>query len=418
MEAEPEIIELYDLHFSDLLLLSSSDALSSPTPVDQSRLECISASVMEALGPSGPGLLSISGVPLASSLRRSLLPLALHLSLLNPKDRAPLLKRHGLGSDVPLKKPDRKVSSFASLLKYQGESVLDQVQEIDFTSSSEDIEHNFGLHELDEGEFDHLGDTFEKLGRCMMELGVRLARICDNAMQSIELEKSIIQSGSAKGRLIHYHSELDGFILKEATKNVRHVNRSKKSPAFKEICKEKSTVADLWQQWHYDYGIFTVLTSPLFLSSTVEGEHLVSKESLPPMGHSCLQLFDNRKKRIVSVKCQAESFIIQVGEAADVLSGGKLRSTLHSVSKPTGLAGDVSRETFVLFLQPSWDKVLHYDGFSMDPDEEVRSGDELAEIRSKIPPLSARLRNGMTFAEFSRETTKQYYGGSGIQSKS
>ncbi|KAJ4793497.1 2-oxoglutarate (2OG) and Fe(II)-dependent oxygenase superfamily protein [Rhynchospora pubera] len=417
MEAEPEVMELYDLPFSDLLRLSSNSALPSPTNGDQSRLECISASIMEALGPSGPGLLSISGVPFASSLRRSLLPLALHLSLLNPKDRASLLKRHGLGSDVPLKKPDRSVSSFASLLKYQGESVLDQVQDIDFTSNSEELAHNFGLSEHNDSEFDHLGDTFEKLGRCMMELGVRLARVCDNAMRITELEKSIIHSGSAKGRLIHYHSMLDGLILKEAIKRVGLKNRSKKSPAFNEICKEKSTVADLWQQWHYDYGIFTVLTSPLFLSSTVEGEHLVSKESLPPMGHSCLQLFDNRKKRIVSVKCQPDSFIIQVGEAADVLSGGKLRSTLHAVCKPMGLTGDVSRETFVVFLQPSWDKVLHCHGFSLDPDEEVRSGDELADIHSKIPPLSARLRDGMTFAEFSRETTKQYYGGSGIQSK-
>jgi hypothetical protein len=28
------------------------------------------------------------------------------------------------------------------------------------------------------------------------------------------------------------------------------------------------------------------------------------------------------------------------------------------------------------------------------------------------------LKDGMTFAEFSRETTKQYYGGSGLQSNS
>ncbi|KAL8513216.1 hypothetical protein ACS0TY_019427 [Phlomoides rotata] len=33
-----------------------------------------------------------------------------------------------------------------------------------------------------------------------------------------------------------------------------------------------------------------------------------------------------------------------------------------------------------------------------------------------IVPLLSRLQDGITFAEFSRETTKQYYGGSGLQS--
>jgi isopenicillin N synthase-like dioxygenase len=318
---------------------------------------------------------------------------------------------------VPLKKPDRSVSSFALLLKYSGESILDKAQGVTIDNGSEDIARNFSLRELNEGDFNHLGDTFKNLGRCMMELGICLARVCDNAMQTTELEKSIIDSGSAKGRLIHYHSKLDNLILKETSKKVGTSIRSQKSPVYRQISKEKSTVSDLWQQWHYDYGIFTVLTSPLFLSSTVEGESVASKESPLVVGHSCLQLFDTRKKRVVSVKCRPGSFIIQVGEAADVLSGGMLRSTLHAVSRPLGIGGDVSRETFVVFLQPSWDKVLHYHGCSFDPDEEVHDGDELAEIRSKIPPLSTRLRDGMTFAEFSRETTKQYYGGSGTQNK-
>lgn len=95
MGAEPELIQLYDLPFSDLRRLSTSHddaAFQCPSDGDCSRLECVSASVMEALGPSGPGLLSVSGVPSASSLRRSLLPLALNLSLLHPRDRASLLK--------------------------------------------------------------------------------------------------------------------------------------------------------------------------------------------------------------------------------------------------------------------------------------------------------------------------------------
>ena len=128
------------------------------------------------------------------------------------------------------------------------------------------------------------------------------------------------------------------------------------------------------------------------------------------------------------MRCSQESFIVQVGEAAGILSRGKLRSTLHAVSRPLGLP-NISRETFVVFLQPSWDKTLPFSGYS-SADEEDGSSDHMEsagscgehtlmqEILKKIPPLSSRLKEGMTFAEFSRQTTKRYYGGGGIQQNS
>ena len=144
--------------------------------------------------------------------------------------------------------------------------------------------------------------------------------------------------------------------------------------------------------------------------------------------HTC-NLCNGRK--IFSVKCSPESFIVQVGEAADILSSGKLKSTLHSVSRPTSFT-DISRETFVVFLQPSWDKTLSYPDYCLDTEEQSSHNNEtsiisngsagscaedvhMQNIMEKIPPLSSRLREGMTFAEFSRQTTKQYYGGGGIQ---
>lgn len=189
------------------------------------------------------------------------------------------------------------------------------------------------------------------------------------------------------------------------------------------------SLLNLWQEWHYDYGIFTVLTAPLFLSAYEGEKGLTSQECHPPDGHTHLQLCNGRK--IFSVRCPPESFIVQVGEAADILSGGKLKSTLHAVSRPLNFT-DISRETFVVFLQPSWDKTLAYSGGSLNAEDEficskdTSTGSEgsaepcdedvfMQEILKKIPPLSSRLKEGLTFAEFSRQTTKQYYGGSGIQ---
>lgn len=90
---EGEVVELYELQYSDLKKLSSEKALSAAESSEEiQRLESITTSVMENLGPEGPGLLAITGVPKASNLRRTLHPLARNLSLLNNEDRKRLLK--------------------------------------------------------------------------------------------------------------------------------------------------------------------------------------------------------------------------------------------------------------------------------------------------------------------------------------
>ncbi|KAK1309961.1 hypothetical protein QJS10_CPA08g00307 [Acorus calamus] len=162
----------------------------------------------------------------------------------------------------------------------------------------------------------------------------------------------------------------------------------------------------------------------------------LAQEYSPPGGHTYLQLFDANTDKILVVKTPPESFIVQVGESADILSEGKLHSTLHSVYKPMGLE-NVSRDTFVLFLQPAWNKTFSISDYpptaSTERSEKSISTEEMSEaistdsvdkeshrlgqeIHRMIPPLFSRLRDGMTFAEFSRETTKQYYGGSGTHS--
>ncbi|CAN1232966.1 hypothetical protein LINPERPRIM_LOCUS3753 [Linum perenne] len=123
------------------------------------------------------------------------------------------------------------------------------------------------------------------------------------------------------------------------------------------------------------------------------------------------------------VRTSPGSFIVQVGESADILSKGKLRSTLHCVSRPQKMEL-LSRETFAVFLQPAWSKTFSLSGHKI-VQQSCNDGNGLLGHGSKsskedvyklVPTLSSRLKEGMTFAEFARETTKQYYGGSGLQS--
>ncbi|XP_010523685.1 PREDICTED: uncharacterized protein LOC104801985 isoform X3 [Tarenaya hassleriana] len=348
---EAEILELYELSYMDLVLLSHPEkALSSSSPGDRKKHQLISRDVLEALGPTGPGLLCITGVPRAAVLRHRLLPLARKLALLDPDTRKRILK---------------------------------------------------------EDEFTNLEGAFKELGFCMMEMGLCIARVCDGEIGGRELEDSLLESCTAKGRLIHYHSAADKLLLRDALRRTRSM-RQKMSR------KHEGIYLDLWQQWHYDYGIFTVLTDPMFLSSSS-----LSKAGAVQCGHTYLKIYHPSENKVYLVKSPPpDSFIVQVGESADVLSKGKLRSTLHCVCRPEKL-DHVSRETFAVFLQPSWSKTFSYSDYVMDHiklDSQLKASDLRREIQKIVPPLSSRLKDGMTFAEFARQTTKQYYGGSGLQS--
>ncbi|KAK6164641.1 hypothetical protein DH2020_001505 [Rehmannia glutinosa] len=355
---------------------------------------------------AGPGLLSINGVPKARPLPQTLLPLARKLALLNNGDRKRILKDHNLGSDVPLKNLDRIVSSYAMQMKYD--------QEFNSKIKGEEI-----AREVDGGEFKDLGFAFQELGFCMMELGLCLARVCDRLIGGSELEQSLLQSGTAKGRLIHYHSVTDNIAIKEAANGKRR-GRGGKVSLREDVKLDNAGNLNLWQQWHYDYGIFTILTAPMFMLTNGND----AQECESPSGHMYLQVFHPETNRVLMVKASKGSFIVQVGESADVLSKGRLRATLHSVCRPAKM-DNLSRETFVAFLQPAWSKTFSLSNYPIerltlvDRDSEScneESNGSTQKIHEIVPPLFSRLRHGMTFAEFSRETTKQYYGGSGLQS--
>ncbi|XP_010413168.1 PREDICTED: uncharacterized protein LOC104699547 isoform X2 [Camelina sativa] len=277
----------------------------------------------------------------------------------------------------------------------------------------------------DDDEFTNLGTAFKELGFCMRELGLSIARICDREIGGGFLEDSLLDSCTAKARLIHYHSAADKCALRETAERINQSGKRKsrvQSTAEQEVNRRNGNSLNgshfnLWQQWHYDYGIFTVLTDPMFLSSYSYQEYTLMG------GHSYLQIYHPSKNKLYMVKTPQDSFIVQIGESADILSKGKLRSTLHCVCKPEKLE-HLSRETFVVFLQPKWSQTFSVSEYTMEHlrsyslQSQLSDKDEVPnlDIQKIVPPLSSRVRDGMTFAEFSRETTKQYYGGNGLQS--
>eukprot|EP00250_Pteridium_aquilinum_P004027 c14278_g1_i1 orf=56-1402(-) len=418
------------------------------------------ARFMNALGPAGCGLLAVRGVPNLLSSRQALLPLARFLALLSPLQRSDILKEHGLGTDVSFKDPDRLVSSFAAQLSFGQKQEHTQVASRDGAATAlerKDTHSNpphyqvnnwlaeKGLHEL--------GSHFRQLGEAMVEVGLLMARICDMAIPGIKLEEAILEASTAKGRLIHYHSLVDRLLLRDIlSKTGSKARNETKSNQFKRdsMMNEAFSCKDLWQQWHFDYGIFTVLTVPMFMSicdmdisclesavdnflyAELKSSLLVENaESDALSRHIGLKVLNSGNGCVEFVNVPADCLIIQVGEAAQILTGGKLRATAHCVCRPSERS-DISRETFVVFLQPAWNKRLILPKPVINPtihghdDENLVSGipitsstfeKEFQEIQSKVPALESRWKDGSTFVEFSRETTKQYYGANGAQSK-
>lgn len=345
-----------------------------------------------------------------------------------------------------------------------------------------------------------LRSLFKQLGMCMVEVGLLVARLCDTSRshRSIcegSLEQAILESGTAKGRLIHYHSLQEQEALSSLRNNLhkgqeqnKSANGGRKTGTSNLAIDSGVSVSTRWQQWHCDYGIFTILTSPLFLKPTriipseadgiiqqgccLENElpgsgvgletnhapadqisswdclstqpcssqnaeakreensrlpnspllsspHFFSMDSsaqecAPPDEHSSLLVMD-RDGRTTSLVVPSDYLIVQVGEAAQLLSVGKLVARAHCVMRPSA-AEDVSRETMAVFLQPAWDRRLCLPP-GIPSERALEAGGIATHLETHIPLLASRWKEGCTFAEFSKETTRQYYGAGAHQTR-
>lgn len=353
---------------------------------------------------------------------------------------------------MSFKDPDRLVSSFAAQLSFGQEQNHGHIASTDDTTNplqENDEESSTTHHNVNDGILENklhdLGSLFRQLGKAMVEVGLLVARICDMAIPDAGLEEATLEACTAKGRLIHYHSLVDRLFLRVISPCASSkASTGKKSNQFRIDSPTNETLSctDMWQEWHFDYGIFTVLTVPMFLSTWEMDvsclDHLVSPQLKASFlsnkaepdalsRHIGLKILNSGNGHVEYVSVPADCLIIQVGEAAQILTGGKLQATAHCVCRPPE-RHDISRETFVVFLQPAWHRRLFLpsqlinptvQGCDMMKDHVPNTSStfekDFQEIHNKIPVLESRWKNGSTFAEFSRETTKQYYGSNGAQ---
>lgn len=231
-----------------------------------------------------------------------------------------------------------------------------------------------------------LEPSFKRIGRYINIIGLHIARHCDqfvkeklgNKANFTSLESSLRDSRVAKGRLLNY------FPSESAASASVNAADSKE---------------DLWCGYHNDHGTLTGLISGQFYNS-------VTQQPLPASPDAVTGLYICRQGSTVSEKVSIppECIAFQIGEVAQIASGGVLRATPHAVRMPLANAENVSRATLAVFLQPNpWEPLQM-------PDH-LEPADRLAALETSdlVPSLAnSRYEASDTFETFGSKTIQAY----------
>lgn len=125
------------------------------------------------------------------------------------------------------------------------------------------------------------------------------------------------------------------------------------------------------------------------------------KETACPDQQAGLYIQD-RLGKIHKVSLPADACGFQIGETSQIQSGGCLQATPHAV-RPAG-TGDVSRETFAVFLEPEFSEPLTIPKGKTVIDCQAPD----VKLPSSVLPLKDRWSPGSTFGDFHLATVTAF----------
>ncbi len=153
--------------------------------------------------------------------------------------------------------------------------------------------------------------------------------------------------------------------------------------------------AAAWCGAHNDHGSLTALTPAIYFDT--------AGAVVPcPDADAGLYVY-SRAGAPVRVALPPGAVAMQIGETAQVQSGGILRATPHLVRAPS--TPGVARAALAVFMEPEHGEAVDVPPGAAPAD--ALAGD--AALPPGVPPLAARWRAGATFEEFTIATLKAYY---------
>lgn len=219
-------------------------------------------------------------------------------------------------------------------------------------------------------------NAFKTLGTVIVNTGALLAESIDAYVASQQLNYQtklatvITTSRNAKARLLHYFPPSS----------------------------QTTTNDDSWCGWHFDHGSLTGLASAMYFDA--------SGEEIPCPDDKAGLYVRMRNGETVKVKIPSDCIAFQIGETAQIHSGGILQATPHMV-KAVESPG-VSRSNLAIFMEPGPKEFMDCpEGANID--SVVNGGAKL--LPKGVPLLSSRWTAGskQTFGEFTEKTLSSYY---------
>ena len=153
-----------------------------------------------------------------------------------------------------------------------------------------------------------------------------------------------------------------------------------------------------WCGWHNDHGSLTGLLPALYLD--VNGD-IVEPAPDPKAG----LYIKARNGQLVHAKIPPNSIAYQIGETAQIHTGGVLKATPHAVRGCSN--NNISRETFAVFMEPEYHSSMSLPTGRTLADTQCVEDERY--LPASVKTLQSRWKLGMTFGEFSNATFAAFH---------
>jgi isopenicillin N synthase-like dioxygenase len=370
-----------------IVTMEYTDLLKAPSPATIAAIE-------SAFGVEGLGLLLVRGVPNFAQARAAALPHAYTFGLL-PKSTLDKYEHSASsfsfgwshGKEKLGGKPDAAKGSFYfNPILDEPDAVRNELTQD--PSLAPFLHANIWPSGIDAPNFEH---DIKILSRLMVETGGILAPHVDAftasfltkrgaslPIPSATLQSVIRDSLTHKGRLLYYFS-------------------SNSSSAADITSDTTDTSVDNWCGWHNDHSSLTALTPALYFDHS--GNQTIPQDT---KGGLYIRARDGTTVRaIIPSDCLA----FQIGEAAQIMSGGSLQATPHCVRASSDLT--LSRGTLAVFCGPEHSaKMSSPEGAQ---NEDILRGAQGELLPPGVQTLILRWKSTDTFREFSLRTLASYY---------
>lgn len=150
-----------------------------------------------------------------------------------------------------------------------------------------------------------------------------------------------------------------------------------------------------WATAHRDYSVMTALTEPLIIDEDTQQE--------VKLEHSGLVITAQNQDHMIE-RLEPDTMLVQLGEVAEIISGGLLTGTPHQVKHFEG-SKRLFRGQFVLFMDPLPNTVL----------EPVRCPPQFVESSKELLPIAYRWQPGQTFGNYYANTRNSFYDQSSLK---